>query len=85
MYLENEIDELHKMYPNSFNSKSKTSLRTLAKNENKNLSYKMLFPDGKFHEINFLKKNGTLYSLLKGLVIRKTTINIGNADQNDLS
>ena len=80
------------MYPNSFNSKRKTSLKTLVKNENKinykNLSYKILFPDVKFHEISFLKKYGsflkkygTLYSLLEDLVTRKTTVDSVNINQ----
>ena len=85
VYLENKIDELFEMYPNSFNSKSKISLKALVKNENKinykNLSYKKLFPWGKFHGISFLKKYGTLYSLLKDLVTRKTTVRSANADQ----
>ena len=45
------------MYPKSFTSKSKTLSKTLAKNENKinykNLLYKILLPDGTFHEISF--------------------------------
>ena len=41
----------------------------------------MLFADGKFHEIIFLKKYGTLYSLLEDLVTRKMTVNNANADQ----
>ena len=35
VYLENKIDELFELYPNSFNSNSKISLKTLVKNENK--------------------------------------------------
>ena len=45
--------------------KNKALLDTLIKNENKinykNLSYRILLSDGKFHEFNFLKKYGTLY------------------------
>ena len=37
--------------------------------------------DGTFHEISFLKKYGSLYSLLKNLVTRKTTVNSGNIDK----
>ena len=78
VYLEDKIDELFKMYSKSFDSQSKSSLKIFAKNENKisykNLSYKILFPDSKFHIINFLKKYGTLFSLLEGLVTRKMTV-----------
>ena len=49
--------------------------------DNKILSYKILFPDSTFHIINFLKKYGTLSSLLEGLVTRKMTVNSANADQ----
>ena len=76
---------MFKTYPNSFNSKSKASLETLVKNESKinykTFSYKILFPDGKFHKISSLKKYGTLYSLIIDLVTRKTTVNSANADQ----
>ena len=48
------------MYPNSFNSKSKTLLRTIAKDEYKidykNLSYKKCSTDGNFHEFSFLTR-----------------------------
>ena len=54
MSLKNEIDELLEMYPNSFDNKSKTSLRTFARDKNKinykSLSRKIMTPDGKFHE-----------------------------------
>ena len=60
-------------------------LKTLAKNENKinykNSSYKISLLDGTFHEISFLKKYGTLYSLLEDLVTRKTTVNIAKINQ----
>ena len=73
------------MYPSSFNEQSKSSLKTFAKNENKinykNLSYKVLLPDTKFYEISFLKKYGTLYSLLEDLVTRKMIADSVNADQ----
>ena len=76
------------MYPNSFDSQSKSSLKTLAKNEYKvnyaNLSNKVLFPDSTFHIINFLKIYDTLSSLLEGLVTRKMTVNNANADQLSL-
>ena len=55
VHLEHKIDELFKMYPNSFNSQGKKSLKILAKNEDKigykNLSYKILFPNFTFHFI----------------------------------
>ena len=73
------------MYSNSFDEESKNSLKTLAKNENKinykNLSYKILLPGGKVHIFNFLKKYGTLFSLLEDLITRKMSINSANADQ----
>ena len=72
------------MYPNSFNSKSKTLLKTLLKNETninyKNLCYKILFHAGKFNKISFLKKYSTLYNLLEDLATRKTTVNSVNVD-----
>ena len=73
------------MYPKSFDSLRKSLLKIFAKNENKisykNLSYKVLFPDSKFHIINFLKKYDTLFSLLEDLVTRKMTVDDANADQ----
>ena len=85
MCLEDEIDKLFEAYPNYFNKQSKTSFRAIAKTERKidykNLSYKVLFPNDEFHEISFLKKYGTLYRLLEGLVTRKTTVNLANVDQ----
>ena len=66
VYLEDKINKLFETYPKSFTSKSKALLKMLAKNENKinykNFSYKILLPDGTFHEINFLKKYGSLYT-----------------------
>ena len=60
-------------------------LRKLTENENKvnykNLSYKILLSDGKFHEFNFFKKYGPLFSLLEDLVTRKMIVNNANADQ----
>ena len=57
VYLEDKTDEFFEMYPNSFDKKSKALLNTLAKNENKinykNLFYRILLSDGKFHEFNF--------------------------------
>ena len=52
VYLEDGIDQLFEAYPKSFDKKSKSLLNTLVKNEHKvnykNMSYKMLFPDGRF-------------------------------------
>ena len=80
-----EIDELFSMYPNSFDKKGKSLLNTLPKDESsinyKNLSYKMLLLNHVFHEFNFFKKYGALYSLLKDLVTRKMAINSANTDQ----
>ena len=85
MHLKDELDKLFEMYSNSLDKESKNSLKTLAKNENKinykNLSYKILLPDGKVHIFNFLKKYGTLFSLLEDLITRKMSINSANADQ----
>ena len=65
--------------------KSKALLNALAKNENKinykNLSYRILLSDDKFHEFSFFEKYGTLYDLLENLVTKKTTINSSNANQ----
>ena len=76
------------MHPNSFDSQSKSSLKTLAKNQdrinNKNMSGKNLLFDGTFNIINFLEKDGTLSSLLEGLVTRKMTVNSANIDQISL-
>ena len=88
VYLSDKIDELFEMYPNSFDKKSEALLNTLTKNENKinnkNLSYRILLPDGKLHKCNFFKKYGTLYDLLENLVTRKMTINSANDDQISL-
>ena len=85
VYLQDKIDELFEMYANSFDNKSKALLNTLAKIENKinykNLSYRILLSDGKFHEFNFYKKYSTLYELLENLVTKETTVNSANADQ----
>ena len=73
------------MYPKSFTSQAKKWLKILGENEDKisykNLSYKILFPDSKFHITNFFKKYGTLFKLLEGLVTRKMTVNNANVDQ----
>ena len=45
------------------------------------MSYRILLYDGEFHEFNFFKKYGTLYSLLENLVTKKITINSANGDQ----
>ena len=59
VYLEDKTDELFEMYPKSFTSQNTTLLRKLAENESninyKNLSYKIVLPDGTFHEFNFFK------------------------------
>ena len=85
VYVEDKIDELFKIYRNSFDKKSKALLNTLAKNKNKinykNLSCRILLSDGKFHEFNFFKKYGNLYDLLQNLVTKKTTVNSANANQ----
>ena len=85
MYLENKIDELFEMYPKSFTSQGKKLLKIFAKSENKidykNLLYKLLFPDSKFHIINFLKKYSTLFSLLEILVTIKMSADRANADE----
>ena len=75
VYLEDKIDKLFEIHPRSFTSQGKKWLNTLVKNENKinyrNFSYKILLSDRKFHEFNFFKKYGTVYSLLENLVIKK--------------
>ena len=85
VYLEQKIDELVGMYPNSFDKRSKALLNTLAKNENKinykNFFYRNLLSDGKFHEFSFFKKHGTLYDLLENLVTKKAIVNSANGDQ----
>ena len=59
VYLEDKIDELFEMYPNSFDKKNKALLNTVVKNENeinyKNLSYRILLSDGRFQDFNFFK------------------------------
>ena len=45
------------------------------------MPYKILLLNDVFHECNFFKKYGTLYSLLKDLVTGKMTINSANANQ----
>ena len=68
VYLEYKINELFEIYPKSFNKQSKSLSGKNAVTENKinykNLFYKTLLVDGTFQEIIFLKKYGTLYSLL---------------------
>ena len=85
VHLEDKIDKLFEMYPNSFNKQSTSLLKILKRNENKinykNLSYETLFPDGSLHKISFLKKYGTLSSLLKDLVTRKVNLNNANDAQ----
>ena len=69
VYLEDETGKFFEMYPKSFTSQNKTLLRKLAENESsinhRNLFYKILLPDGRFHEFDFFKKYGTLYNLLE--------------------
>ena len=85
VYLEDKIDKLFGMYPKFFTGQSKTLLRNIAKSESsinyKNLSYKTLLPDGRFHEFDFFQKYGTLYSLLENLLTKKTKLNNANIDQ----
>ena len=85
VYLEDKIDELFKMYLDSFNKKSKALLNTLAKNEKKinykNYSYKILLLNDKFHEFNFFEKYGDLYSSLDDLVTEKKTVKSANNAQ----
>ena len=85
VYLEDKIDQMFEIYPNSFDTKSKALLDTRANIESKinyrNLFYKTLLPNDKFHEFNFFKKYGDLYSLLEDLVPKKTTVNSANAHQ----
>ena len=76
---------MFKIYIKSFNKQSQTLVKTITKNENKinynNLSYKILLLDNTFHEVSFLKKYGSFYSLLENLVTRKTTVNNANVNQ----
>ena len=73
MYLEDEINGLFESYPKSFTGKTKASLTALAKREYK-IDYNNLSFSGNFHKTNFLKKYGTLYSLLKDLVTNEMTL-----------
>ena len=85
VHREDKIDGLFEMYSNSFDKKGKALLNALAKNKNKinykNLSYRILLSNGKFHELNFFKKYGTLYDLLENLVTEKPNVNSANAGQ----
>ena len=84
VYLKDKIDRLFEMYRNSFVEKVEL-LNTLAKNEKKinykSLSYEIILRNGKVHEFSFLKKYGTLYSLMEDLVTKKMTVNSADADQ----
>ena len=47
----------------------------------KNLFYNILLSNNEFYKFNFLKKHGTLYSLLGSLLTNKASINSANVDQ----
>ena len=85
MYLENKIDRLFERYPKFFTGQNKTFLKSIARNESsinyKNLSYEFLLSDGKSHIFDFLKKYGTLYSLLENLLTKKTTVESANIEE----
>ena len=84
-YLEDKIDGLFERYHKFFIGQDKNSLRSIANNESninyRNFSDKILLPNGKFHKFDFFKKYGTLYSLLKELLTKKTNANNANFDQ----
>ena len=75
-----------KIYPKSFNKRSTNLLKVLVRNESidyKNLSFKTVFYDetnDRSHEINLLKKFGTLYGLLKNLLTSKINTTNPNID-----
>ena len=85
VYLEDKIDELFEKYPNSFIKQGKNLLRKLVENEikinYKNLADITLLRDGSIHETSYLKKYGTLYSLLKDLLTGKVTVSNANDAQ----
>ena len=78
---------MFKIYANSFNKRSIDSLNALSSNEGidyKNFPYKtFVFDDTsvKSHEIIFSKNFGTLYGMLKDLIISKIQTTNGNANQ----
>ena len=84
MYLKDKIDKCFEIYCKFFAGKNRTLLKSIADNEHKNsyknLSYNILLSNGAFPELNFLKKYGTLYSLLESLLTKKTTVSSANAD-----
>ena len=59
VYLEDKVNRLFQMCPNSFNKQSKSLLKTLERNEKKinykNLSYETLLPDASLHKISFFE------------------------------
>ena len=85
IHLKDKIDKLFKMYHKFFAGRNKVSLKSIASNENtinyRNLSYKILFSNGKLYELNFFKKYGTLYDLLENVLAKKTSVDSANADQ----
>ena len=71
-------DEWNDLYPNSFSRKGVILVKDIGNYENKinckDLSENMLFTEEviiRSHEIIFLKKDGTLYDLLKDLLTNK--------------
>ena len=54
VYLEDKIDELFEMYPNSFDKKSKALLNTLAKNENKSNYKHFILTEFYYPMVNFM-------------------------------
>ena len=85
IHLKDKIDKLFKMCHKFFGGRNKVSLKSIASNENtinyRNLSYKILFSNGKLYELNFFKKYGTLYDLLENVLAKKTSVDSANADQ----
>ena len=79
---------MFRTHPKYFNRISKSLLENLAKVEHK-IAFKSLCSyiffseedNVRFREIDFLKKYGRLYALLKNLITIETDANIANADQ----
>ena len=67
VYLEDKIDELFEMYPNSFDKKSKILVNRLVKNENQKLITKISYTEVYYPMVNFLNlffsKNMVLYMI----------------------